>query len=223
MIFENKIIESLSAIKNDQKSEGMKAYMKGHFEFLGVPSSERRVATRELIKQTKNRSNEELWSITGRLWSRSEREYQYVAMDIWAKNFKKLKPNDIKYIEKLILNKSWWDTVDWLASHMVGQLFKSYPDMIEMTTKRWIKSDNIWLNRTCILYQLFYNSETDVDRLRYYIENVKLKKDFFIQKAIGWSLRQQSKFDSQMVVKLVEELNLSGLAKREALRLIPIK
>ena len=222
MFFVNEIIESLSAIKNGQKSIEMKNYMKGHFEFLGIPSTERRIAVQSLLKQTKSMSCVELWSITRVLWNQEEREYQYVAMDIWSKNFKKLNPTHMMYIEEFILHKSWWDTVDWLASRMVGQLFKSNPKIIEETTDRWIESKNIWLNRTCLLYQLFYKQDTDIDRLKYYIEKVKGNKEFFIQKAIGWALRQQSKSDPQIVVKLVEELNLSGLAKREALRLIQL-
>ena len=42
----------------------------------------------------------------------------------------------------------------------------------------------------------------------------------FFRKAIGWALRQYSKFYPELVVRFVEQTSLSGLSKTEALKVI---
>ena len=84
----------------------------------------------------------------------------------------------------------------------------------------WVDSENIWLNRSALLFQLNYKKITNEELLQNFIHRLKHKKEFFIQKAIGWVLRQYSKTNPQWVIKLVEEEAIIGLARREALRLI---
>jgi 3-methyladenine DNA glycosylase AlkD len=82
----------------------------------------------------------------------------------------------------------------------------------------WIRSDNIWQNRTALLFQLFYKEKTDSEFLFRAIDELKGKKEFFIQKAIGWSLRQYHRSAPEKVEAFVEASGISGLAKREALK-----
>lgn len=81
-------------------------------------------------------------------------------------------------------------------------------------------SDNIWLQRTAILYQLKYGHNTDTERLFNYIKMVADSNEFFIQKAIGWSLRQYSKFNPETVFHFVSTNSLSNLSKREAFKVL---
>jgi len=218
--FYQDICVALEQHANPLKAKGMSAYMKDKFIYFGLTSPIRRSKTKDILKKSKSLTPEDLWTLTHLLWTAEEREFQYAAMDIWSKNIKRLQIDDIHDIERIISHKSWWDTVDWLASHMVGAYFKCFPEALIGQTEKWVHSDNMWLNRTCLLYQLSYKGETDFDRLCYYIDLLKDKKEFFIQKAIGWSLRQYSRTDKAAVTEVVERLELNGLARREALRLI---
>jgi 3-methyladenine DNA glycosylase AlkD len=102
----------------------------------------------------------------------------------------------------------------------VGAIFKNNPDLIQASIKSWVKSDNIWLNRTAILFQLTYKKDTNEELLYNCIKQLKDKKEFFIQKAIGWALRNYSRTNAAWVRETTEDLQLSGLARREALRLM---
>jgi len=209
--------EELLAIADPEKAAGMKAYMKDHFEFLGVSSPERKVVVRFAWENYKDLIREEWRDIVVALWSTPRREYQYVAMDLMAKIKTKLVEEDIALIEKFILEKSWWDTVDYIASHMAGKYFEKYPQHIDQFISEWKHSENIWLNRTAIIFQLKYKEKLDFKLLSEQILHHQESKEFFINKASGWALRQHSKFNpSQVENFLAENPQLSNLIKREA-------
>ena len=133
---------------------------------------------------------------------------------------KKLAPEHFPLVEYLITEKSWWDTVDGLAAWIVGAIMKTHPSAIESKTKEWMASDNIWLQRTCLIFQLGYKKETDTELLAGFIEQLADHKTFWIRKAIGWALREYSKTDPGFVQAFVDSHQLAPLSRREALKVI---
>ena len=110
------------------------------------------------------------------------------------------------------------DTVDFLASNMVGMHFKRFPNLIPEYTSKWMASGNIWLQRTCLLYQLKYKENTNTSLLYSWIHSLMDSKEFFIQKAIGWILREYSKTAPAEVIDFIHNTNLKPLSKREGLK-----
>ena len=196
----------------------MKKYMKDKFAFFGISSPERK----EIYKTHKNRfgliPEVHKSEIIYWCWEAPQREYQYFAMEFTGKGQKMVKPEIIHLYEYMISTKSWWDTVDFIAANPVGSFFKQYPENIKKVTDRWMNSNNMWLQRACLLFQLKYRSETNTALLSSFINSLALSKEFFIRKAIGWALREYSKTDADFVVQFVKEHELSGLSKREALK-----
>jgi 3-methyladenine DNA glycosylase AlkD len=220
--FLKKLELDLSAQKNDSKAESMSKYMKFKFEFFGISAPLRKEIQKPFFEKIKTYVNSNIkWDIIFTLWEKNEREFQYIAMD-WMKVLPKSswKENDIEKLEWLITNKSWWDSVDFLASHSVGLFFKLFPSKIENISFEWRKSDNIWLQRTCLIFQLKYKSTTNFEFLKTLIVEFKDIKEFFIQKAIAWSLRTYAEISPKEVISFVEEIELKGLAKRDAIRKI---
>lgn len=121
-------------------------------------------------------------------------------------------------LERLLITKSWWDTVDFLASHITSALFLNYPQQTLEYITHWRQSENIWLRRTALLFQLKFKHDTDSLLLFDVIRENQENSEFFIQKAIGWALREYSKTDPIAVKKFIVEQNIQGLAKREALK-----
>ncbi len=144
----------------------------------------------------------------------------YTACDLLRKHAKKLGPQDLPLVEELITTKSWWDTVDLLAVHVAGAILKSHPKEIPGWNKRWITSDNMWLNRTALIHQLAWKEGTNKTLLFANIERHAAHKDFFIRKAIGWALRTLAETDPAAVKDFVRSHKLSPLSEREALRKI---
>lgn len=208
----------LEAAKNSSDALQMKAYMKDHFDFFGIRAPERKNIQKPWISEIqKSLSTNDKWSLILALWKFKEREYQLVAMDL-LNGFKKQEwtKEDISRFEYLLTTKSWWDSVDTIASNSLGVYFKQFPEQQKIITKKWSNSGNIWLMRSTIIFQLKYKNTTDFELLSDLIRKYQSKNEFFIQKAIGWSLRQYSKFNAEAVRDFIYDTKLSGLAKREA-------
>lgn len=204
--------------RNDFNAGPMKKYMRDQFEFFGIKSVLRRELSKEYIKFVGLPPANELEKTVLQLWDQPERELQYFAMELLAASKKMWVATDMKWIEKLVIAKSWWDTVDFLASNVAGPWFKKFPGKKEKISARWNASENMWLQRMSILFQLKYKSETDRKILRNYILPLMESKEFFIRKAIGWALREYAKTDPKFVIKQVKELPLSPLSKKEAMK-----
>jgi len=117
-----------------------------------------------------------------------------------------------------LVTKSWWDTVDALATGAVGVHFERYPRARRKYLSKWRKSRNLWLRRAALLFQLNYGEDTDFALLRAIIRENLGSQEFFINKAIGWALRQHTRVDPEGVRRFVAETRLHPLSAREAMK-----
>ena len=197
----------------------MAAYMKGQFPFLGVTSPARRTITQHLARAAKSRTPEQLLGFADACWDEPEREFQYVAVDTLKRRVGLLSAADLSRVEHLIRTKSWWDTVDALASDVVGPLVSAHPGLAA-TMDRWIEDDDFWIARTALLHQLKFRERTDARRLFTYVDRRASDREFFSRKACGWALRQFAYTDPEAVRAFVTTNHdrLSGLTRREALK-----
>ncbi len=205
---------------NPENAFFMKKYMKEKFTFLGIKSPERKALTRAFYKNYNRPDINTLENIVRQLWKMEEREFQYFAMELVEKELKKMGRDDIQLFEYFVVNKSWWDTVDFIAANLVGKHLLNFPGLIEQMNKKWISSENMWLNRTALLFQLKYKNDMDAKLLKQNILKCRDSKEFFIRKAIGWVLREYSKTNPVWVSEFVDSTTLSPLSKREALKWI---
>jgi 3-methyladenine DNA glycosylase AlkD len=203
---------------NPETAAPMKKYLRNQFELLGIKSPQRRELQKTFIAAHGLPPIEDIDPIMRDLWALPEREYQYTAMDLLDRRQKKLLPNHVPLLEYLITTKSWWDTVDGLAARQVGRLFIRYPEIRDEHIGRWRISDNFWLRRTTLLFQFPCKKNTDESLLFDLIRENLDSDEFFIQKAIGWALREYSKSNAQSVINFVAQTDLSPLSHREALK-----
>jgi 3-methyladenine DNA glycosylase AlkD len=200
------------------KAAPMKAYMRNQFEYLGIKSPQAAELNKQLIAEHGLPDLADLEEILRDLWALPEREYQYAAVGLLSRKEKELPSDFTRVMEYLLVTKSWWDTVDGIAGGPVGAHFKRYLQVKEKYIARWRKSENLWLRRTTLLFQLGYKKDTDFPLMCDLILDNLGSKEFFINKAIGWALRQYSRVDPQGVRNFVAETPLHPLSKREALK-----
>lgn len=211
-------IEQLTALfeehRNDDNAGPMKKYMKDHFPFLGIKSPLRKELEKQFFKETGILKEEFNKDIVEGLWDKDQREYHYTAITYIGKFIKKMPKDTILLLERLITTKSWWDSVDSIAP-LVGELARKYPELVEENINHWSKHDNSWLRRASILFQLKYKNETNEALLYEYMVKNADSKEFFIQKAIGWALREYSKTNPESVQAFIEGNQLAPLSIRE--------
>ena len=214
------LYELFSEERNAVIAEQQEQYMKHNFSFFGIKTPRRRELQSPFLIKNELPPKAELFDAVQQLWQWNEREMQMFGQELVAKYVKHFEPNDIVLLEYMITNKSWWDSVDFIAANLVGPYFIEYPDAKALNIERWLESGNIWLQRTCLLYQLKYGKETDLLMLINVIDRLNGSGEFFINKAIGWALRQYGKVDPHWVEDFVNNSELSALCHREALKLI---
>ncbi len=217
------IKEKFQAEADPVKADPMKKYMKNRFDFLGLSRPHRTLVQKEFLKKDRLPGLDQVEGIIKQLWNLPEREYHYFAMDMAEHFIKKFSEKDIELFEYMITHKSWWDTVDLIATHMVGAHFKRFPRLVGPYTGKWIESGDMWLQRTAILFQLKYKIGTDVELLFRMITPMLNSTEFFTRKAIGWALREYSKTAPEVVLNFVESHALSPLSRKEALKIIDRK
>jgi hypothetical protein len=125
------IIEALQSVADPSRSAAMRAYMRDQFEFLGVGTPQRRAATKFLYASMKPWGPEELIDAARATWELNEREYQYAAIDLLAMHYDKFDPRHLPFLMELVQSRSWWDTVDALAS-VIGKVYA-------LGTTAWIR------------------------------------------------------------------------------------
>lgn len=196
----------------------MTKYMRGQFEYLGIKSPQFKLLMKQHIAEHGLPPVAELDPMTRELWSLPQREFQYIATSFAERLSEQLPKEFITTLEFMLIHKSWWDTVDSIAGSIVGVHFQHFPAVREKYLAKWRKSDNFWLRRTTLLFQLGYKKETDFTLLCDLIRENLGSQEFFINKAIGWSLRQYARTDPQAVKKFVKATDLHPLSRREAMK-----
>ena len=225
----DEFIKFLKANKNPEKIEGMENYMRNQFKFLGLQATERRNLSKDYLKQlvneTKSRYSEEHpydsiidWETLFILWDLPEREFQLNGIDYLQRVESFLVLEDFEYLKQLVVTKSWWDTVDFLSKN-IGAIVVKEPELIDIM-KTWSLDQNIWLRRVSILHQLSLKDLRNTHVLEEVILNNIEDEEFFIQKAIGWALREYVKTNTDWVVHFVEghKEKLRSLSYREAVK-----
>ena len=218
MNFDN-LFEKIMKHKNEKEAEKMSAYMLNKFKYIGIKTPERRKIFKNFFKEYK-KGEIINWEFINKCWENEYRELQYSAIDYLKEMVKFLTEKDIPKIKKLIVTKSWWDTVDGIDV-IVGKTALKYPK-INKTLIKWSKDKNIWLRRIAIDHQLLRKGKTNTELLSEIIENNLNDTEFFINKAIGWALRDYSKTNPDWVRNFIEKNKdkMSKLSIKEASKYI---
>ncbi|MGM0123060.1 hypothetical protein IGI37_000426 [Enterococcus sp. AZ194] len=201
--------------RNPEQAVPMEKYMKNHFPFAGVPKPEQRDLEKAYLKASLTWSLPELLQTIQENYQKVEREYQYYAIDLASKNVKRL---SLEFMEALLLllgEKSWWDSIDaWRKVY--SEWVKLNPSELSTVYDWFYGHENFWYRRIALNLQLKYKEQTNLDLLKKAILYDKYTDEFFIQKAIGWALREYTKTDATWVIEFLAEEILSPLAVREA-------
>lgn len=207
------LVKELKAVASPDDAAAMKAYMKNKFEFLGVKTPARRKLAKTFFKQQTDSVID--WVFINESWDNPYRELQYAALDYLEIRKKLLTPSDLPRLKKLAQTKSWWDTIDFL-DRLVGSIIARFPETKEIILA-WSRDEDIWLRRLAIDHQLLRKEETDTELLEKILVNNLGQTEFFINKAIGWALRDYSKTNPDWVRDFIErhQAEMAVLSIRE--------
>ena len=205
----NKLYEEMIQHKNEEQARQMSKYMLNKFEYIGIKTPERRKIFKNFFKEYKNEEKID-WEFVNKCWENKYREFQYVAADYLKNKKDKLTIDDIPKLKQLILKKSWWDTIDNLDMTIGALALKD--SNVNKILLEWSIDENIWLRRIAIDHQLLRKEKTNTELLEKILKNNLGQAEFFINKAIGWALRDYSKTNPEWVKNFIEK-NKEKMAK----------
>lgn len=213
------IFKAFEENSNAEQAKKMSAYMRDLFPHLGIPTPKRRELSKGFLTAA-NKENYTDWNFVYECWKKPEREFQYLAVNYLDAIKARLTPADIPNLREIAIKKSWWDTIDGI-DRIVGHIALSFPDVNEVLLA-WSVDENIWLRRIAIDHQLLRKEKTDTELLEAIIRNNFGQTEFFINKAIGWSLRDYSKTNPEWVRTFVDKYrsSLAPLSIKEASKYI---
>jgi len=215
-VIQAKKVFKSSAVPSD--AIAMSAYMKNNFLFFGLKKPLRAELTRQIFMQEGIPGKDIFREIVADLWNEPFRELHYLALEVLFRNKNHFLLEDIFLFEEMIKSNSWWDSIDYISPTLCFHLFKSFPELKSPTLVKWNEDSNLWLRRASIIAQLKEKNDTDIGLQFKLISNLLHEKEFFIKKAIGWSLRELAKSSPETVLNFVNTNNLSPLSRKEALK-----
>ena len=213
------LITDFEENRNELLAESMSKYMQDKFRFLGIRGATRTEIYKKYFPDARKTKTID-WDFVENCWNKEEREFQYVVVYYLKAMQKFLKREDISKLKYLIVTKSWWDTVDLLAK-VIGSLVIRIEGYDQIMLE-WSKDSNIWLRRVAILYQLSLKDKVDEIILDKILVNNLGDNEFFINKAVGWALRDYSKYNPEWVREFIKKNkdNMANLSIREASKYI---
>ncbi len=197
---------------------GQETYMRDQFRFYGVKSPQRKKIQSLFFHKTWLPEQSYYRTSVRLFWDEEMRELHYFGQELYLRCLKHPTHEDLELLEDLITTHSWWDTVDFLAANIAGRILMQHPEWRKETIAAWMASDNLWLQRTCLLFQLKYKADLDEALLEELIAELHPHPDFFIRKAIGWILRSHARVNPEYVRRICHTYPLSPLSTREALK-----
>ncbi len=195
----------------------MAAYMKYNVQFLGIKAPIRKEIQKEYLKECKKLSFQDCKEFAFRLYDLPYREFHYFSLEILDKHKRDLTSEFAPLAESLCLKNTWWDTIDYIATHIYNPVLMNMDVESRKTYVQYLAShQNMWLNRIGIIFQLPLKDKTNTSLLELAILPHIDSKEFFHKKAIGWALRQYSKYNPEYVRDFIDHTKLQALSIREA-------
>lgn len=200
------------------RAPAMEAYLKGQFRCLGIAAPRRRELQKTFYTAHGLPEQKQWEAVVRALVCMEERELQHAGLELMYDRRRGWTAAAGPLIEWCVLQHSWWDTVDFIAIKCLGHYCRAFPEEGMVLVKKFIGSEDLWLKRSAIIYQNGYKKKTDERILYRNIRQCTEIRYFFIEKAIGWALREYAKVNIESVKLFVESTSMSALSRREALK-----
>ncbi len=207
------------AHRDEEAAQKMTAYMQDRFPHFGIKAKSRR-ALSKVHDKTLLLEESDFIEFAKICFAYPEREMHHYCLDALHSFKKKFTADTVKISEYLITHNSWWDTVDTTNTLISLPLFKRNFSLLEKTALKWKDHENMWLRRSALISQLKFRLSTNTELLEAVIQANLGSDEFFINKAIGWALREYGDYNPKWVLDFVKRTNLEPLSYKEAIRKI---
>jgi 3-methyladenine DNA glycosylase AlkD len=227
--FSNKRLNDLRSLlrkkANAEHAAFHKNYHKSSRDFYGLYNSELTEAFQTVFPTKEKLGRDEAIPLALELWSSNWFEEQTASLSLLARVLKQLTPKDLPMLKKIANECEGWAMLDYLTTVHLGTLAMKYSDEVYPKVRKWTTSKHLWTRRAAILIHIFPARKKALNEVYAWATFTELlhEKEFFIRKAIGWTLRECTKHYPEKVYEYIREHRdeMSGLTFREGSRRLP--
>lgn len=213
------IKQRFDSMEDKENASSMSKYMRNLFTFYGLPTPKRKALYKDIIKEEKKQKKID-WEFLDQCYEDEHREFQYIVCDYLIAMNDFLTYEDIPKIKTYAQTKQWWDTIDCL-DRVIGEIGLRN-QRVDTLMIEWSKDDDFWIRRIAIDHQLCRKEKTHTELLEKILVNNFGSDEFFINKAIGWALRDYSKTNPDWVRAFIDKYKdqMDKLSIKEASKYI---
>ena len=220
----DELAAELLAAGTEDRAINEKRYLKSELDHYGVTVPEIRKAARRFARERKDLSKNDLTRLTLELWDRDVYELRKLAVNILAAKVSLLNVEDLEFLEQLLRRSYTWALIDDMSFNVVAPVLNEIDDST-LIRARWAQDEDFWVRRTAMLALLprLRRGTEGWEEFTAYADAMLEEKEFFIQKAIGWILREVSKHSPDLVADWLQPRAgvASSVTIREAVKYLP--
>lgn len=215
---------TLDKLRDSKRAKQEKAYLKSPDEFYGVSVWEINNIVKEFRRKNPTLEKDKLFRLVNNLWKSSYHEEKTLALKLLEAYNSYLSLKDMQLLEEMLKHSSGWAHIDEISCHLVSAILAKNKKAFNYL-REWSDSDNFWMRRAAVISQILLFREGKGDKVLFFeiAEKLLPEKEFFIRKAIGWTLREMSKVDPESVAGFLKKYKekASPLTIREGARRLP--
>jgi 3-methyladenine DNA glycosylase AlkD len=208
------LIRRLRALGTPERAAKEKAYQKSPWQHWGVPLPQMDIAIRDVAKDL---SPSDCLALSGRLWREPVWDLKIVAGRLLARDSVPANERLWRFVRARMRDLDGWALADNLAS-VASRCLLAEERRLD-TVEDWVDSPHLWTRRAALVFTLRWTRKgRDPERMLGWAARLADDPEWFIQKAIGWWLRELSKHDPARVRRFLTRRGsrLKSVARREA-------
>jgi len=215
----------LKAAGDPEDAKAQQAYLKTPLRFAGVKTAVRRGFVLEAFGRKSTRA--EVEDAIRELWRTDTYDERATALSLLKRVLIELDIGDLPWLHAITRDCDNWALLDTLACDILGPLALLQGEALFKPVRRWSTDVWMWTRRASILVHLIPGRKQKLAHKYAWatFEERLPEKEFFIRKAIGWTLRECGKHYAQNVHDFLVHVGdrASGLTRREGARNLPDK
>ena len=205
------LLAALRAEGTPERAAQEKRYQKSRWEHWGVPLPRMDAVIRAELGAL---SSQEILALARRLWAEPVWDLKMVAGRMIALKRVPADKPIWNFIVERLPELDGWAVADNLAPAASRCLIAGEKHLDEV--ERWIASAHLWTRRAALVFTLAWMKQArNPERMLGWSARLTGDREWFIQKAIGWRLRELSKRDPARVRRFLAE---HGAAMKPASR-----
>ena len=210
------LVAALRACGGPERAAWDKAYHKSRWKHWGVPTPQMVLVIRQVVGTL---GQAESLRLSGRLWRASVWDLKIASLRLLAN--KALAPDEGMWALAMqrMDDLDGWAVADNLAD-VASRCLVADPGRLDVV-EGWVASPHLWTRRASLVFTLpWTKAGRDPERMLAWAARLTTDREWFIQKAIGWWLRELSKRDPERVRRFLADHGaaLGGVARREAIK-----